>query len=276
MTLRVVEWSTGTVGRLAIAGILARPELELVGVWVSSDAKDGKDVGELADLGSELGLTATNDKAALLALEPDCIVHTAMADDRPFEAFEDLLSFLDAGINVVSSGPVFLQYPEGVLSPEQVQQIQAAGERGNASLHVNGIDPGFANDLLPLVMTSLSHRIDEVRVFEIADYSTYYQPVVNNELFGFGKPLDEIPPIFQPGILSLAWGSVVRIIAAGLDLALDPQLVESVVHGTADHDIKTVSGEIPKGSRAGVRFSVSGTAIDLPLVTGRGLVDRGG
>ena len=259
MTLRVVEWSTGTVGRLAIAGILARPELELVGVWVSSEEKDGKDVGELANLGRELGLTATRDKAALLALKPDCIVHTAMVDDRPFEAFEELLSFLDAGINVVSSGPVFLQYPQGVLSAEQVQLIQAAGERGNATLHVNGIDPGFANDVLPLVMTSLSKRIDEVRVYEIADYSTYYQPVVNNELFGFGKPLDEVPPIFQPGILSLAWGSVVRIIAAGLDVKLDDQLVESVEYGTYDEDITTVSGSIPKGTRAGVRFSVSGT-----------------
>ncbi len=266
MSIRVVEWSTGTVGRLAVAGILARPELELVGVWVSSAAKDGKDVGELADLGRTLGLTATSDKAALLALKPDCIVHTAMADDRPFEAFEDLLAFLEAGINVVSSGPVFLQYPEGVLSPEQVRQIQDAGERGNASLHVNGIDPGFANDLLPLVMTSLSHRIDEVRVSEIADYSTYYQPVVNGELFGFGKPLDEVPPIFQPGILSLAWGSVVRIIAAGLELELDPELAESVEYASADYDIETVSGPIAAGTRAGVRFSVAGTVNGTPRV----------
>ena len=237
-----------------------------MGVWVSSAAKDGKDVGELANLGRELGITATTDQDALLALRPDCIVHTAMADDRPFEAFEDLLSFLEAGINVVSSGPVFLQFPEGVLSAEQVQQVQDAGRRGNASLHVNGIDPGFANDVLPLALTSLSHRIDEVRVYEIADYSTYYQPVVNSEIFGFGKALDDVPMLFQPGILTLAWGSVVRIIAAGLDLELDEQLVESVEFGTYDEDITTVSGEIPKGTRAGVRFSVAGTVAGVPRV----------
>lgn len=266
MPLRVVEWSTGTVGRLAIAGILDRPELELVGVWVSSAEKDGKDVGELAGLGRELGLAATTDKEALLALKPDCIVHTAMSDDRPFEAFEDLLSFLDAGINVVSSGPVFLQYPQGVLSREQVAQIEAAGASGQASLHVNGIDPGFANDLLPLTLTSLCRRIDEVRVFEIADYSTYYQPVVNGEIFGFGKPVDEIPMLFQPGILGLAWGSVVRIIAAGLGLELDEELVESVEHGVYDDDIETVSGHIPKGTRAGVRFTLAGTVEGTPRV----------
>jgi 2,4-diaminopentanoate dehydrogenase len=117
MTYRVVQWSTGNVGRHAIAGIDARPDLELVGVWVSSDAKVGQDAGTLAGLGRELGVTATNDADALLALQPDCIVHTAMADHRLFEAIDDLARFLRAGIDVVSSGPVFLQYPEGVVAP---------------------------------------------------------------------------------------------------------------------------------------------------------------
>lgn len=112
--LRVVQWSTGNVGRHSIAGIAARPDLELVGVWVSNPAKVGVDAGELAGLGEALGVAATNDADALLALEPDCIIHTGMADDRLFEAIEDLKGFLRAGIDVVSSSPVFLQYPDGV------------------------------------------------------------------------------------------------------------------------------------------------------------------
>ncbi len=202
MTYRVVEWSTGTVGRHAIAGIDARPDLELVGVWVSSQEKAGKDAGELAGLGRDLGVVATNDRDALLALKPDCIVHTAMTDDRMFEAIDDLVAFLEAGVNVVSSGPVVLQFPRGVMPDDMVERIEKAGQQGGASLHVNGIDPGWANDVLPLALTSLSQRIDEVRCFEIADYSTYYQPVVMKEIFGFGKPLDEVPMLFQPGILS--------------------------------------------------------------------------
>ena len=72
--------------------------------------------------------------------------------------------------------------------------------------------------MLPLVLTSLSQRIDEVRCIEIADYSTYYQPFVNDEMFGFGKPMDEVPFLWQPRHPAMAWGSVVRIIAAGLEL----------------------------------------------------------
>jgi hypothetical protein len=263
---RVVVWSTGTVGRHAIKGIDAHPDLELVGVWVSNPAKDGKDAGELADLGRELGVLATTDKDLLLALEPDAIVHTAMTDDRIFEAIEDLIGFLEAGVNVTSSGPVLLQWPEKILPPELMDRITTAGERTGASLHVNGIDPGFANDVLPLVLTSLSQRIDEVRVMEICDYSTYYQPVVMNDLFGFGKPMDEPGFLWSPGILSMAWGSVVRQLAAGLGIVLDEPLTEEVDRRAAERDAPSVSGEVRAGTMGAVRFQVIGKVDGVPRV----------
>ncbi|MGV9669998.1 NAD(P)H-dependent amine dehydrogenase family protein [Gordonia sp. NPDC003504] len=258
MALRVVEWSTGTVGRHAIAGIDAHPDLELVGVWVSDPAKVGRDAGDLAGLGRELGVIATDDRAALLALQPDAIVHTAMTDDRVVEAIGDLTEFVRAGINVVSSGPVVLQFPHGILPPEMVENIESAARAGGASLHVNGIDPGFANDALPLAMASLSQRIDEVRCLEIADYSTYYQPVVMRDIFGFGQPMDSTPLLLAPGVLSMAWGSVVRQLAAGLGVHLDEPLVERVERVAADRDYSTVSVEIPEGSMAALHFEVVG------------------
>ena len=125
--LRVAVWATGTVGRHAIAGIDAHPELELVGVWVSSDAKDGQDAGRLAGLDRDLGVRASTDRDAVLALTPDAIVHTAMADDRIFECIEDLVGFVDAGVNVVSSGPVLLQWPHKILPAEMLDRLAAAG-----------------------------------------------------------------------------------------------------------------------------------------------------
>jgi 4-hydroxy-tetrahydrodipicolinate reductase len=264
--LRVVVWSTGTIGRHAIAGIDQHPALELVGVWVSNPDKDGKDAGVLAELGRELGVLATTDRDALIALQPDAIVHTAMADDRVFECIEDLISFVEAGINVTSSGPVLLQWPEEILPPEFIARIEDACARGNASMHINGIDPGFANDILPLVMTSLSQRIDEVRVMEICDYSTYYQPVVMGDMFGFGRPMEEIGMIFQPGILSMAWGSVVRQIAAGLDISLDEPLTEEVDRRAAEVDTPSVSGDVKAGTMGAVRFQVIGKVDGVPRV----------
>lgn len=266
MALRVVVWSTGTIGKLSIAGVLARPELELVGVWVSNPDKVGKDVGELAGLGRELGLKASGSKEELLALRPDCIVHGAMTDDRIMESIEDLISFLEAGVNVVASGPVALVYPDGVFPDELNERIRTAARSGNASLHVNGIDPGFANDVLPLAMTSLSKRIDELRVSEIADYATYYQPMTMTELFGFGKPLDTECMLWMPGVLSLAWGPVVRQLAAGLDLTLDEPLIEKIDRQPAEEDYDIASCHIAKGTMGAVRFEVIGTVNGTPRV----------
>lgn len=264
MTLRIVEWSTGNVGRHAIAGIDAHPDLELVGVWVSSAEKEGRDAGELAGLGRELGIEATQDADTLLALEPDCIVHTAMADHRLPEAVADLERFLRAGINVVSSGPVFLQFPDGTAPDEMVLPLREAAAQGGVSLFVSGIDPGFANDWLPLTVTSISERIDEVRCLEILNYATYDQPMIIFDIMGFGRQLDDIPLILQPGILTLAWGSVVRQIAAGLGVELDgvEQEHERV---PAPETFEISAGTIEEGTAAALRFQVKGIRGGRPV-----------
>ncbi len=264
--LKVVAWSTGTIGRHAIAGIDARPDLELVGLWVSNADKVGQDAGRLAGLDRDLGVLATDDKEALYALKPDVVVHSAMTDDRIFEALEDLIEIVEHGINVVSSGPVVLTFPDGTGLDVYVDRINAAGAATGASLHVNGIDPGFANDVLPLVMTSLSQRIDLVRVSEICDYSTYFQPVVMQDLYGFGRPMDYPALLWQPGVLSSAWGPVVRQIAAGLDLELDGELQEYHERIPSEVDLKIDSCDVPAGSMGAVKFGVIGTVDGVPRV----------
>jgi 2,4-diaminopentanoate dehydrogenase len=255
MTYRVVQWSTGNVGRHALAGIAAHPELELVGLFVSNPDKVGRDAGELARLGRTLGVAGSNDVGALLALEPDCIVHTAMADDRMGEALADLERFLAAGINVVSSGPVFLQYP----APDDplAAPLDAAARRAGVSLFVNGIDPGFANDALPLLLSGISERIEEVRCSEVLNYNTYNQPMVLFDIMGFARALDDIPLLLAPGVLTMAWGSVVRQIAAGLGLTLTG-VEEWYEREGAPEDFEVDAGPVPKGTAAALHFEVRG------------------
>jgi hypothetical protein len=263
MPYRVVQWSTGNVGRHALAGIHAHPELALVGVFVSNPDKVGHDAGDLAGLARTFGVAATNDAEMLLSLQPDCIVHTAMADDRIFEALADLERFLAAGINVVSSSPVMLQYP----SPDDplAAPVVAAAETAGVSLFVNGVDPGFANDALPLLLSGVSERIEEVRCSEILNYNTYNQPMVLFDIMGFGRDLHDVPMLLSPGVLTMAWGSVVRQIAAGLGLTLTA-VTEWYEREAAPEDFDVDAGTIKAGTAAALHFEVRGMVGDKPVI----------
>jgi 4-hydroxy-tetrahydrodipicolinate reductase len=263
MSYRVIQWSTGNVGRHALAGIDAHPDLELIGLFVSNPDKVGTDAGELAGLGRNLGVAATNDVDALLALRPDCIVHTAMADDRIFEAIADLERFLTAGSNVVSSSPVMLQYP----APDDplAAPVIAAAHNAGVSIFVNGVDPGFANDALPLVLSGVCERIEEVRCSEVLNYNTYNQPMVLFDIMGFGRDLQDVPFLLSPGVLTMAWGSVVRQIAAGLGVILT-DITEWYEREPAPEDFEVDAGTIKAGTAAALHFEVRGMVGDRAVV----------
>src|SRR5687768_2568986 len=104
MTYRVIQWATGGVGKAAIEGVLGHSELELVGCWVHSAAKDGLDVGEIVGR-DPMGVTATRDVDALLSLEADCVVYSPVIGDPDVVAH-----ILRSGKNVVT--PLGWVYPD--------------------------------------------------------------------------------------------------------------------------------------------------------------------
>jgi 2,4-diaminopentanoate dehydrogenase len=257
MTIKVAQIGTGNVGRHALSQLITDQRFELTGVWVSSDSKAGKDAAELAGLDNSTGIAASTDLDEVLATKPECAVYTAMADNRLPDALEDYRRILAAGVNVVGSSAVFLQYPWQTLPDELVTPIEDAAKAGNASLFVNGIDPGFANDLLPLALAGTCQSIEQIRCMEIINYDTYDSATVMFDVMGFGKPLDELPMLLQPGVLSLAWGSVVRQLAAGVGVELD-EVTETYIREPAPEDFDIASGHIRKGSAAALRFEVRG------------------
>ncbi|BBX41993.1 diacylglycerol kinase [Mycobacterium simiae] len=265
MPIRVVQLGTGNVGIHALKALINNPAFELAGVWVSSAAKAGKDAAELVGLADSTGVLASTDLDAVLATAPQCAVYNALADNRLPEALEDYRRVLAAGINIVGSGPVFLQYPWDVIPQELIQPLEDAAREGNSSVYVNGIDPGFANDLLPLALAGTCQNIQQLRCMEIVDYATYDSAAVMFDVMGFGKPMDDIPMLLQPGVLSLAWGSVVRQLAAGLGIPLEA-VTQEYVRVPAPEDFDIASGHIAKGTAAALRFEVKGMVGDRPVV----------
>jgi hypothetical protein len=260
---RVVQWATGNAGRPALRAIIEHPHLELVGLLVHSEAKAGKDAGELAGV-DPVGVTATTDVDEVLSLDPDCVSYMATGDLRPDEAVADMCRILESGANVVSTSVVPLVFPPS--APRRyTEPLENACAKGRTSCFTSGIDPGFANDLVPLVMSGFAKRVDSVRVMEILNYDTYDQPEVLFHTMGFGTPLDETPLLLLPGVLSLAWGGAVHAMAAGMGVELE-DMRETHEKWAATETFTVPSGTIENGTMAGLRFEVQGIVGGEPRI----------
>jgi hypothetical protein len=254
--LRTQVWSTGGVGKIAIDAISRRPDLELVGVWVHSPEKVGKDAGELAGIGP-LGVAATNDADALIALAPDAVVYAASGPDRDGAAVPDYLRLLEAGINVVSTSSTSLVYPPSYFVPDWRDQLAAAAKSGGASFYASGIFPGFASDQLALLMTTQSKNIRTITASEVALNDHYPVADVMMDGMGFGRPLDFEPMLSKPGFIEMAWKAPLYLIASGLGVEVE-QVRGSLDRELTDRDVEVAFGTIKAGTCGAVRTRAAG------------------
>jgi hypothetical protein len=258
---KVGVWGPGSMGLIALRGVIDHPQLELVDLVVHSDAKAGLDAGQLCGI-EPVGVVATQDPAAMLAGDADAVLYAAAANLRPLEAVEDMASILWAGKNVVSCSVVPLVFPDAV-DAAFTEPLREAAQAGGASFFTTGIDSGFANDVLPLVLSGVSRVIDSVRVTEIFNYATYPDKSAVYEILGFGKPPEFTPFAANPGIFTFGWGPVLHQLAAGLGVRID-HVDESVERVAAEEPFDTPTGHIAAGTIGAMRSTLTGYVGDRP------------
>jgi 2,4-diaminopentanoate dehydrogenase len=253
MTLRVVQWTTGNVGRQSVAAIRSNPELELVGCYAWSTDKAGRDVGELCGV-EPTGITATNDVDALLGLKADCVVYNPMWID-----VDEMVRILESGANMVTTAAFVTGHSLG----DGRRRIQDACARGGSSVFGSGINPGFA-ELLAIVTAGVSDRIDKITVTESADSTAYDSPATEIPV-GFGRPIGdpELPKMTARG--TAVFQDVVHLIADALGVALDDVVCEAE-YAAATEDLDLGSWRIDKGCVAGVAASWIGRVAGRPIV----------
>jgi 2,4-diaminopentanoate dehydrogenase len=257
-------WGPGSMGLIALRGVIDHPELELVDVVVHSDAKAGRDAGELCGIGP-VGVIATQDPAPMLAGDADAVVYAAGANLRPMEAVEDMVSILRAGKNVVSCSVVPLVFPDapGPQRAAFTEPLRQAALDGGVSFFTTGIDSGFANDVLPLVLTGLSRVIESIRVTEMFNYATYPDRAAVYEILGFGKPPEFTAFAATPGVFTFGWGPVVNQLAAGLGVTID-DIDETNQRVPATESFDTPTGHIAAGTIAAMRSTLTAYVGDKP------------
>jgi hypothetical protein len=247
--LRVIQWGTGNVGGEALRAILDSPELELAGVLVYTAEKDGADAGALCGM-PPTGVRATRDREALLRIQADCVVYA------PRHAhLGEVSAILASGKNVVATP--FLFYPPS-LPPADLAKLEAACAQGRTSVHGTGIHPGFVGEVLPLVLSGMTRRIEHLHVQERANWSQYASPRITFDNMRFGaKPADATLEAnafarFNSGIFQ----EQIHLLAAGLGAKLERVDVEQ----------ELVGGRIEVGSVSGQRYRWQGIVAGKPAL----------
>ena len=256
MTLRVVQWATGSVGVAAVKAVLEHPELDLVGCWVHSPRKADLDVGDIVGT-APLGVRTTDSVADILAMDADAVVYAPLLPDA-----DEVAALLRSGKNVVS--PLGPFYPFERYKPD-FEKLAAACEDGGTSFHGSGIHPGFAGDLLPLTLVRIMERVERIHLYEVIDHLA--NPSNYIEFMGFGREPDDL--LANPGRSPEApymFGQSMQMVAEGLGKSIEDITADFNV-AVATHDIEYPNGVIRKGTVAGQHYEWSGWSGGKPLVT---------
>jgi hypothetical protein len=164
----------------------------------------------------------------------------------------------------VATSLVWLIYPPHA-DAWLTEPIVAACLAGGTTMYVNGVDPGFSGDLLPLAAMSLTGRVDTVLVQEICDYGSYDDAEFTGVSFGFGTTPDTLPMLFLPGVLSSIWGGPVRLLADELGVELE-EIRERYEPWVATQRIECTMMPVEPGQVAAVRFAVEGIVDGEPKI----------
>jgi hypothetical protein len=278
MTSRIIQWGTGNVGKHALRAIVERPDFELVGLRVYNPDKVGKDAGELLDQ-APIGVLAAGDIEQILSIDADCVCYTALGStlSDAETPLDDICQLLASGKNVVSSAVEYHAYfrPGFELRGAGVDacaRMTEACDKGQSSFFHVGINPGFAMDLWPILLSRLSRRIDHFTVTEVVDMSGYPSIHMVRDAIGFGLPPDAESAVdaHNRDLYQGAFYLSMRMLADAIGVEIDEVQYRRDVAVT-DDALEIAAGTIDPGTVAAMKMVFDGIvhgrrAISLELV----------
>lgn len=245
---RVIQWATGNIGSRALQRVIEHPRLELVGLWVSNPDKVGRDAGALCGL-ADTGVKATNDAAALIALEADCVLYMRQGVD-----WDEVCAILASGKNVVSTRGEF--HNPAAMDPARREAVERACAQGGTSIYSTGSSPGFSTEALAIPLLSMQRRLDCLTIDEFADVSSRNSPDMLFQIMGFGQPM---APFEQRRAEHLKgdFGNSMAVIADAMGLSFDEVEAMGELSPTT-RDIQIAAGTVPKGTVGAMRITITG------------------
>lgn len=248
-TYRVAQWATGNIGAQAGRAVVHHPRMELVGLWVHSDAKAGQDAGEVLGVGRALGVKATKSIDDIIAAKPDCVLYMPQ-----YTIMDDVCRLLEAGIHIVTTVVEF--HDPDSLAPEVRARVEAACRKGKAALHSTGSSPGFISETLPFALTTMSRRVDSYTIDEYADMTSRDSPGLIFDVLGYGKA----PSAANQHIIDHirdSFGQSLRATAKALSMPID-RIEAKGEQAITKSRTEIAAGVVEAGTVGGTRITVDG------------------
>ena len=256
--LRVIQWATGNIGTRSLQRVIEHPDMELVGLWVHSPDKAGRDAGDLCGL-PPTGVLATNDVAAIVATPADCVLYMRQGTD-----IDELCALLESGKNVVTTRGDF-HHPRTMDAGIRAR-VEAACRAGDTSIYSTGSSPGFVTEALPIPLLTMSRRLDCLTIDEFADMASRNSPDLLFNVMGYGvspgqfdqRKVDYVKHDFATSLHQLAdalgieiddWHAFGELSAATKDTQIAAGLIEA---GTVAAQRITIEGR--QNGTARLRF----------------------
>lgn len=255
-TYRMAQWGTGNVGLKALRAIVDHPRMELVALRVFSEAKEGRDAGDLYG-GAPTGVIARRGIEETLAARPDCVVYLP---DRP--DIDEMRQLLEAGINIATALIGFNHRP--TIPAETRVRLEAACARGGASLYSTGSSPGWSTEILPIALLALQRRLDGFTITDFADNSKRDSPDMLFNILGFGRALESVDPN-RPIGTAASTPPTFRALADAIGLPID-EITTSIEYAVTRKREQIAAGVVEAGTIGAMRMGVIGLRQGKPLL----------
>jgi 2,4-diaminopentanoate dehydrogenase len=246
--LRVIQWATGNIGTRSLQRVIEHPDMELVGLWVHSPDKAGKDAGTLCGL-PPTGVMATNKVEDIVATRADCVLYMRQGTN-----IDEICALLASGKNVVTTRGDF-HHPRS-MDAEVRMRIEDACRSGNTSIYSTGSSPGFATEALTIPLVSMSRRLDCLTIDEFADMASRNSPDLLFNVMGYGVSVGQFDQRKVEYVKHDFAGSLAQV-ADALGIEIDDWHAFGEL-SAATKDTEIAAGLIPAGTVAAQRITIEG------------------
>lgn len=259
--IRVLQYGVGPIGAGIVHLMWEKPDLQIVGAVDVDPAKIGKDLGQVAEVGRDLGLEVSDRAERFFRTRVDVVVHST-ASSLP-RMTDQLKECVRAGAHVVSTCEE-LAYPFRKY-PELVRELDSYACEHNAVLLGTGVNPGFAMDKLVLTLATACQRVNRVRVRRVVDAGRRRLPL--QKKVGAGLTVEEFQDrVVDGSIKHHGLPESAAMLADALGLPAD-KLVETIEPVIATETVRTEGLEIPAGRVLGVRQVLHGLGNGAEVIT---------